>query len=344
MGERRVVVIGETAVDVLVACGADEPVWGQVEREIGDARLVMGSSGAITAAALAALGVAVSFVGVVGDDHLGRFFHDELVRHGVDVSALRVMPSERTGITVALERDGDRAMLTYPGTMARLSADQVPAELIDNAAHVHVSSYFLQRGLREGLAPLFASARDSGATTSLDPGWDSDGTWDGGLSEVLGHVNWFLPNEAEARAIAAQLVKHSAFKRVGALVILRAYGMEMVAVKRAGAGADLAHGSERLSLNTVPLIPLDTTGAGDNFNAGFIAGMLDGDPREALALGVACGRHSILGRGGTGSLATRDDVADVVHHLLENMDAQQLITELPNDVTAMTSSPPEEER
>ena len=303
----QVVVIGETAVDVLVACEPGMPVWGQVESEVSDVRLSMGSSGAITAAALAVLGQPVAFVGVVGDDHLGQFFREELSRHGVDVSELHSLPGGRTGITVALERDGDRAMLTFPGTMSVLSTSDVPATVVSRAKHVHVSSYFLQRGLQRGLAALFARARSSGATTSLDPGWDGDNEWDAGLGDVLAHVDWFFPNEAEARSIADRLAPGIGVHEPSvAAEVLRELVAGAVVVKRGALGAMILKREEILELVTEPLTPLDTTGAGDNFDAGFLAAMLEGrDTRGAMALGVACGRHSILGRGGTGRLAQR---------------------------------------
>ena len=317
MGKQQVVIIGETAIDVLVACGSSEPVWGQVEREVSDAQLVMGSSGAITAAALATLGLSVQYVGVVGDDYPGKFFRDELIRFGVGVDALRDVEGARTGITIALERDDDRAMLTFPGVMSTLTSADVPDTVLDSAVHLHVSSYFLQRGLHRGLAKLLARAKASGATTSLDPGWDSDGNWDAGLVEVLRHVDWFLPNQAEARAIAERLAGHEVLGDEGSLRALHGLVGNAVAIKRGATGAEVTSGGEILTLATDPLAPVDTTGAGDNFDAGFIFGMLEGNARSALALGVACGRHSILGRGGTGNLASRAAADTAARNLLE---------------------------
>lgn len=304
ISRKQVVVVGEAAIDVLVACGAEGPVWGQVETLVDDARLVLGSSGAITAAALAALDVPVAFVGIAGDDHLGEFFVHELERLGV-IAAVQRSKARPTGLTVAIERDGDRAMLTYSGTMADLATGGVPGSLLASAAHLHISSYFLQRGLHPGLPALLDAARRVGTTTSLDPGWDVTGTWNSGIGSVLPHLDWLLANEAEAKAIATQLAGGSTPDDVIG-TLLAALGGGGLALKRAGAGAALASGEDFLTLDTEPLLPVDTTGAGDNFNAGLIAGLLGGlEPAELLALAVACGRHAVGGRGGTGRLPTR---------------------------------------
>lgn len=306
MSGQLVVVLGETAVDVLVACGPDGPRWGQAETLVEDARIALGSSGAITAASLASLGCAVSFVGVVGDDDLGRYFLDELKRLGVDTSAVRRRAGGRTGMTVALEHGGDRAMLTYLGTMADLTVDDVPPGLLARADHLHVSSYFLQTSLHSGLRPLLETARHRGATTSLDPGWDTTLAWTSGIDDALGAVDWFLPNETEASAILARrrpsCLEADAVRVADTLSASLAGG---IAIKRGGAGAVLARNGETFVLSTEPLVPVDTTGAGDNFNAGFIASCLAGKSiNETLAMAVACGRHAIGGRGGTSRLAT----------------------------------------
>jgi ribokinase len=306
MTQPDLVVIGEAALDVLVDC--PRPVaWGQAETVVPDARLVLGSSGAITAAAAARLGVATAFVGVVGDDHAGDIFVADLGATGVDVSGVRRVAGARTGMTVVLQDRGERALLTFPGTMADLVAGAVGRAYLD-ARHVHVSSYFLQTGLHAGLGALLAAASAHGATTSIDPGWDPGGTWDHGLLGLLGHVDWLLPNGTEAAHIAAAAgappaVADDAEARLDVL----APGGRGAAVKLGAAGAVLRHAGRTVRLGTDAVEPVDTTGAGDNFDAGFIAGLLSGaDPADALVAAMACGRIALGGRGGTGQMATRD--------------------------------------
>jgi sugar/nucleoside kinase (ribokinase family) len=303
-------VLGELNPDVVVAC-AGEVAFGQVEQLVDRAGLALGSSGAITAAAAAAQGLRVSFCAVVGDDVLGRVTVDLLATHGVDVSGVLRRDGVPTGITTVLTRpDGDRALLTYLGAMAELRAEDVDPRLLSGARHVHVSSVFLQRALQPGLRGLLREARAGGATTSLDPGWDPDEQW-GAARDVLGELDYLLPNAAECVGIAG----------VGSAVTAAARALSergpVVAVKLGAQGAALAGPDGLRSVRTEPVVPVDTTGAGDNFDAGFLAARLDGASfDDALRRAVACGSVSVGGWGGTGRLATREEAVDAAARLI----------------------------
>ena len=195
-------VVGEVNPDVVVWDRDPRPVFGQAERFVEGIRLTIGSSSAITACGAARLGLAVSLVGVVGDDALGRFTLDALADRGVDVSACRVAPGRATGASVILGNGTDRAILTAMGTIADVRAADVPAALLARARHVHVGSYFLQPGLAAEVPALFRAARAAGATTSLDPNWDPSGAWDGGFRAAAAEADVLLPNAAECRALA----------------------------------------------------------------------------------------------------------------------------------------------
>ena len=134
-----------------------------------------GAARSIMACGAARLGLRVAIVGVVGDDVFGRFMLDAMRDRGVDVSAVRVDPGTPTGATVILSNGRDRAILTAPGTIGAVTADDVPAGLLARARHLHIGSWFLQAGLQPGAGGLLAAARGAGLTTSIDPNWDPDG-------------------------------------------------------------------------------------------------------------------------------------------------------------------------
>ena len=292
-------VLGELNPDVVVSCAGDV-AFGQVEQLVDRAGIALGSSGAITAASAAAQGLAVAFCGVVGTDVLGDLTVDLLAAHGVDVSGVVRRADLPTGVTTVLTRpDGDRALLTFLGTMAELRARDVDRHQLAGARHVHVSSVFLQRGLQPDLRSLLHDARSGGATTSLDPGWDPDDRWTA-AREVLGELDYLLPNAAECLGIAG--IDASVIDAASAVA---ARG-PAVAVKLGADGAAVVgpDGVHRIAIEAVA--PVDTTGAGDNFNAGFLAARLEGASfAEALARAVASGSISVGGWGGTGRLATR---------------------------------------
>ena len=106
-----------------------------------------------------------------------------------------------TGVTVAAVRDGDRAMLTLPGTIASLTADQVPRTLLTGTQHLHIGSYYLLDRLRPGLPELVAAAHAAGATVSADPQEDTSGAWDGGLPALLPDLDVLFVNEQEDRRL-----------------------------------------------------------------------------------------------------------------------------------------------
>lgn len=302
-----VVVLGDANPDLIVRGGDVVPAFGQAERLVDEATLTIGGSGGIFACAAARLGLAVAFVGVVGDDRFGRYMVEELGANGVDTSGVVVDPDRPTGLTVVLSMPHDRAMLTAPGTIGELSADRIDRDLLARARHVHVSSYYLQRALAPDLPRLFAELRAEGATTSIDPNWDPSGRWDASLLRLLAAVDVFLPNEMEALSLA----HISELDR--AIAILREAGAGVVAVKRDGegvVGADAA-GVVRVEGLSVPVV--DGTGAGDAFDAGFLACWLEGVPLErALAVGNACGAAAVGGAGGTASLATMGEALERV--------------------------------
>jgi sugar/nucleoside kinase (ribokinase family) len=231
-------------------------------------------------------------VGMVGADHLGAMIVGELAAAGVDPSLIFPDPTHHTGITVSLTWPRDRALITYAGPIAALRAEDVPSEAFEDTRHVHVSSFFLQSALQPGLAGLFHRARTAGLTTSLDTGDDPADRWDSGLAEVLEEVDLFFPNRREATQIA----------RVGdpveALDRLRVR-IPTVAVKLGGDGALVSTEGLRLRVAPLPVEPLDTTGAGDAFNAGYLAAYLrDRPPAECLLHAAASGALATTWLGG----------------------------------------------
>jgi sugar/nucleoside kinase (ribokinase family) len=283
-------VLGDCNPDLLITGDDLAFEFGQREKLVSGMLLTIGGSASITACGAARLGLRTAFVGVVGDDEFGRFMLDEMRAVGVDVSGCPVDPSAPTGMTVAAVRDGDRAMLTLPGTIASLSAGQVPAELVTGARHLHVGSYYLLDGLRPGLPGLIAAARAAGATISVDPQEDTTGAWDGGLPALLADVDVLFANEQEAAGIDVD-------------------ACPLVVVKRGPDGATARpRGGTEVDVGGFAVDAVDATGAGDSFDAGFLAGRLTGlDLEAALRLGCACGALSTRRLGGTTAQPTMDE-------------------------------------
>ena len=293
-----VVVVGELNVDLILR-GEVTPEYGQVEKLLDDAALVLGSSSAIFACGCARLGLRVAFIGKVGDDTFGRVVKDELVARGIDVSAVMTDPTIKTGISVILARTGDRAILTYLGSISALRYEEIDLDLLARGRHMHAGAYFLLDALRPDLPKLCDFARAQGLTVSLDTNYDPSERWD--VSEILRHVDIYLPNETELRAIAG-------IHDVPAALDQLARSVPTVAVKLGAAGALAGRGPERAQTAALDVAVVDTTGAGDSFDAGFVYAWLAGwKLPEALRLGVVCGSLSTTAAGGTAGQATLDE-------------------------------------
>jgi len=298
--ELDLVVIGDCNPDVLVTGGDVTPAFGQQEKLVDGIGLGIGGAAAITAVAAARLGLRTALVAAIGDDPAGDFMLGQLAAAGVHTEAVVVRPGQPTGITVALSRGNDRAILTATGAMATLTAPDVPGDLIRRARHLHVSSYFLlERSLGPGLPALLRTARRGGTTTSLDTNWDPALRWgDDTLGACLAETDVLLPNEAEALHLSGEASVEPA---AAALT-----GLGPRVVVKLGARGALCADRERWYRIELPARldhpVVDTTGAGDCFNAGLIAGLRRGlGLPDAAALGCAAGTASTAAVGGSGA-------------------------------------------
>jgi sugar/nucleoside kinase (ribokinase family) len=286
------------------------PEFNQVEKLVDAATLTIGSSSAIFACGAARLGLKVAYIGVCGDDVFGRFMLDEMQKRDVDIENVIQIPGGSTGLSVILNRpfdgtQGDRAILTYPGLIAALQAEDITENLLRQTRHIHVASYFLQTGLQLGLPDLFCRARALGLTTSLDTNYDPSEKWNG-FDELLSVTNAFLPNEKEALSLSGEANIDLAAGRLGPSV-------EALAVKLGAAGALGVSGTQKVRVAAVPVKVIDTVGAGDSFDAGFLYGYLHGwDLERTLQLACACGALSTQKAGGTDGQPTLDEAMKYV--------------------------------
>ncbi len=299
-----ILVAGEINPD-LILTGDVAPIFGQFEKLIDSASLAIGSSSAIFACAAARLGLKVIFIGMCGDDIFGRYMLDEMSKRGVDVSNVVVIPNGQTGLSVILSRGADRAILTHPGLISTLKAEAVPDRLLRKSRHIHVASYFLQTSLQPGLPGLFARAQALGLSTSLDTNWDPSGKWRG-FNSLLQKVDVFLPNKKETLALTGT-------KRIGPASQKLSGLCKVVAIKLGADGAIAQRGEETARVKAQKIMVVDTVGAGDTFDAGFLFGWLTGWSLEkTLALAVACGSLSTRAPGGTSAQPTLEEAMQYV--------------------------------
>ncbi len=290
------VVVGDLNPD-LVLTGDVTPAFGQREKLVAGATLTVGSSAGIFACGAARLGLRTAFLGLVGDDEFGAFMRRALAARGVDVAGI-AMSDVGTGLGVILSRDDDRAILTYLGSIGALRLDHLDLSRLAHARHLHLGSLFLLHSLRPSIPTLFQQAHALGLTVSLDTNYDPAEAWDGDVRAALAHVDLFLPNETEARALTGETDPRAALAALAETI-------PTVAIKLGAHGAIAQRGSEVAAAPALPMSVVDTTGAGDSFDAGFVYGWLAGWPLErCLRLACACGSLSTRAAGGVAAQAT----------------------------------------
>ena len=291
-----ILVAGEINPDLLLT-GNVVPEFGQVEKLVDSATLAIGSSSAIFACGAARLGLKVAFIGVCGDDVFGRFMLAEMSKRQVDIENVIVSQSGSTGLSVILNQASDRAILTHPGLIAELQASDISDALLRHSRHLHVASYFLQTKLQPDLPNLFRRARGFNLSTSLDTNYDPSEKWIG-FDELLSVTNVFLPNQREALSLSAEVNVDEAGSRLGSKV-------EALAIKLGAEGALGVQQGTRVRVASIPVNVVDTIGAGDSFDAGFLYGYLNQwNLKKSLQLACVCGALSTQQAGGTNGQPT----------------------------------------
>ncbi len=283
---------GETNLD-LILYGL--PARMELDRELlgSGFDMTLGGSSSILAHNLATLGSRVGFITQLGRDEMGTIALGRLREAGVDLSRVTFRDDKSTGVTILLPHGGERHILTYPGVMDAMTVGDLDVSYLSASRHFHLSSLFLQTGLQAGLPQLFSTLKGLGLTLSLDTNDDPMDEWGGGLDELIDLVDVLLPNEDEIRRITGKTSLEDA------LEALR-HRVPVIAVKCGARGAVVQRGNQRTWIDPVAVDPVDTIGAGDSFNAGFLHVYARvGDPIAAAKSGVIMGALSTLRPGGT---------------------------------------------
>lgn len=310
--ELDLLVVGDVNPDVIVSGLTAAPRFDQVEHLVKTTDLVVGGSAAITAVGAARLGLRVGLCGVVGDDRFGEFMVSELGAAGLDVERINVVGEEATGVSVVLLHEEKRAILTAAGCMDQLGAADLAALPNRVARHVHVASYYLMSAeFQQALPAALQRFRSVGTSVSVDTNWDPRELWQ--LDAVLSQTDIFLPNRAELLAISHKAEVSDALlglmpASISVVVKLGEWGAVARAQERAPALCSVRAAGD------VGFV--DSVGAGDSFNAGYLAGFLQGrEPDECLKLAVAAGTLSTRGRGGTATQPALAELEELVSGL-----------------------------
>lgn len=299
----NIAVVGEIYVDHIFTDFDHVPLPGE-EVFAEQYRREAGGGTVNTACALARLGHQVSLFGVLGKDE-GTWLKSRLRSFGV--SSAHVRTSEvPNGLTVSMSTTSDRSFLSYAGANRILEEYVALPETIaalSRAQHVHFAMP-LEVKLAKVLLPALRSAD---CTLSIDPGWRKDWFLSAGVLDVLRMVDLFLPNESEAQLLTRQKDPEQMLRTCVSL------GLENTIVKLGPRGAAAVQQDRFYTVVPPEVHVVDTTGAGDAFDAGFIDAWMSGaDIEEQLRWACICGSLSTRARGALTALPSREEMLDLV--------------------------------
>jgi sugar/nucleoside kinase (ribokinase family) len=290
---RRVAVIGELNADLIASGLTSAPALGR-EVLAEDFQTVLGSASAIFACGMARLRHPVSFFSKVGDDDLGRFCLKSLRSQGVSTKHVRTLANTRTGVTISLSTRSDRALVTMLGAISQLRYADLEMNALRGHSHLHLTSFFLPTALRPAFPRILRRARKLGLTSSFDPNSDPSSSWGRDIWNVINEVTILFVNQEEALQLTRKPSVRDALEQLARIV-----PCAVIQLGRRGAIATAS--GETLSVPSFEVSPVDTTGAGDSFAAGFVHAYLSGRSLpQCLLEGNACGALSTLRVGGTG--------------------------------------------
>lgn len=306
MKEFDIIALGELNVDLILNQIEGEPEVGK-EKFAKQMTLTLGSSTAIFAANAAAIGAKVAFCGMIGDDSFGDLVESSLKAKGVDTRFLIRQNKYATGATICMSYDEDRANLTYQGAMDYMSLDDIDPEVFKQAKHIHISSIFMQSGVKRDLKKILELCKQNGVTTSLDSQWDPTEQWDINLEEILPLVTVFMPNETELKFLTRSETLDEAIEKIRPIVnaaVIKCGSKGSILMRK---GQPDRKQEALLNKNVV-----DCIGAGDSFNSGFITRLAAGDDlARCQEYGNMTGAVNTTAAGGTTAFTSREDVERV---------------------------------
>jgi len=282
-----------TALDIcvdLILKGNVVPEFNQEEKLMDEYYLEMGGTACIFACQCARLGLETAGIGAAGKDLFGELAIQRLKECGVDVTSVRICDALKTGLGIALCKDNDRSILTYIGTIDAVKPEWIE-EKLHLARHLHIAGYYLMSSLKPHWKRLIAYAKTCGLTISLDINWDPSEIWDG-IYELSEYIDLFMPNDNEVMAITGEKDAYKGMEKLSQY-------FKTVVMKMGEKGAALISNGKFKYIESYPVKVVDTIGAGDSFNAGFLYGWLNGlSAEDCLSIGCYCGSSNVTMQGG----------------------------------------------
>ncbi len=295
--ENKCLVIGDLNIDLIFSKLDRFPEIGS-EIIAEKSFLDIGGSGGIFSAVLSQLGLETLIISEIGNDHLGRFLIERLVKFGVSTDLIKVNENKSTGITVTASYTEDKYQISELKMINTMDSVNVKRDIIEDINHVHFTSYYMMKNLIPKYTEIIKEIKkiNDSITFSLDTNDDPEDNWKGGLLAILKNIDILFVNKKESLKISGSKNIDEAIEAL----------KDMVAnvVVKLGPKGSLAHLSgDLIETKALKIDFQDSTGAGDNFDAGFIYGYLKNYDKESiLKIANICGGESVGSLGGVGKI------------------------------------------
>ena len=290
---KKVLCIGSVTTDVIIKPVDHVPNPGELQY-IDSSSMFVGGCATNASMDLAKLGVPTSICCKLGKDLFGNFVYDTCKATGVDVSYAVFDESVQTTTSiVCVNSSGERSFLYNGGSTSALTVEEISDAALEDADIVFLAGALLNHKLDgEPAARMFKKAREMGKYTVMDTAFDPTGRWMSGVEAALPYLDLFMPSIEEAEQLAGIEGDFDAIADV-----FFSKGVKNVIIKAGKKGAYIREGGKEgyFAPTYLSIKPTDTTGAGDSFCAGFLAGLAqDFDYKKAAKLGNAVGTHCVM--------------------------------------------------
>ncbi|NRF94504.1 carbohydrate kinase family protein [Paenibacillus frigoriresistens] len=307
MTKYDVLVCGSVYTDIVFAAVPRMPRPGE-EVFCKGFEFTCGGGTYIISVALARMGIKPAVLAPLGNDFLSNFIGSQLEREGLSAADAYNLDRPHRQVTAAVNCEGDRAFVTYEDP---LDVSDYQAYLLE-ALDRHDATMLII-GARPQFVPVIEKAKSKGMSIVFDIGWDDEWIYSQELKDILRLGDWFTPNLPEALAISGKDTPEEALEVLQDLI-------ERTIIKLGPEGALFASSEGIVHVPGFPVDQaIDTTGAGDNFLAGLLTGVIKGwDLKDAVRLGNYCGAESVKGIGGTATSPTWEKAKLAIPIILES--------------------------
>ncbi len=309
--KKNCLIIGDLNVDLVVA-GINGPLRKGSEVTAQNHFLDIGGSGGIFTAVLSELGIKTYIISKISNDFFGNYLIKRLKSHGAGIDKVLVEEDKDTGVTLSLSYAEDKIQISSVEMVKKFNVNNIIFEGLENIKHIHFTSYYMMDGLKDDYIKIISRIKKKyrDITFSMDTNDDPSGRWGREIYNILPLIDIFLINKKEALMITKKDNISDALEELSGII-------KTVVIKLGKKGYIAKDNGKIYNGDSLTVDFKDSTGAGDNFDAGFIYGFLNNMGSEkSLRIGNICGAKSVEYLGGVG---TKEKFREINNMILETI-------------------------